>query len=90
MTRLIVAARSIPEIDISKYFDDYEFLVVPKSLFHDDGKLVTPKDKYVILQELKYFYSEINVTTLIEQSESVIILMARQNLKKFLHPNIMT
>ena len=45
MSRLIVAARSRPEIDISKYFGYYEFLVVPKSLFLDDGKLVPTKDK---------------------------------------------
>ena len=45
MSRLIAAARSRPEIDISKYFGYYEFSVVPKSLFLDDGKLVPTKDK---------------------------------------------
>ena len=54
------------------YIGDYEFSVVPKSLLHD-GKLVPTKDKYVILQELEQLYPEINVTTLIEKSESVII-----------------
>ena len=74
MARLIVGVRSIPEIDISKYFGDYEFLVVPKSLLHDDGKLVTGKNKYVILQELEHLSN----------------LMARQTLKKIRHPDIMT
>ena len=37
VSRLIVAARSRPEIDISKYFGDYEFSVVPRSLFHMMG-----------------------------------------------------
>ena len=69
MSRLIVAARSRPEIDISKYFGDSEFSVVPKPLFHDDGKFVQTKDKYVILQELEHLYPEINFTTLIEESE---------------------
>ena len=55
-----MAIRSRSEIDISKYFGDYEFLVVPKSLFHDDGKLVATKDKYFVLQELEYLYPEIN------------------------------
>ena len=73
MPRLIVAARSRPEIDISKYFGDYEFSVVPKSLFHHDGKLVPTKDKYVILQELEHLHQEKNFTTLTEESESVII-----------------
>ena len=73
MSRMIVATRTRPEIDISKYFGDYEFLVVTKSLFHDDGKLVPTKDKYVILQELEHLYRDINFTTLIEESESVVI-----------------
>ena len=59
MSRLIVAARSRPEIDISKYFGDYEFSVVPKSLFLDDRKLVPIKDKYVILQELEHLISQL-------------------------------
>ena len=35
MSRLIEAARSRPEID--KYFGDYEFSVVPRSLLHMMG-----------------------------------------------------
>ena len=46
MSRLIVAARSRPEIDKIKYLGDHQFLVVPKSLFPDDGKLVPTKGKY--------------------------------------------
>ena len=78
LSRPIVAARSRPEINISKYFGDYEFLVVPKSLFHDDSKSVATKDKYVILRELEHLYPKINVTTLTEESESVIYLMTWQ------------
>ena len=37
------------------------------------GKLVSIKDKYVILQELEHLNLEISLTTLIEESESVII-----------------
>ena len=66
MSRLVGAARSRPDIDISKYS---EFSVVPKPLFHDDGKLVQTKDKYVILKELEHLYPEIYFTTLIEESE---------------------
>ena len=32
MSSLIMTDRSRPEIDIAKYFDDYEFLEVPRSL----------------------------------------------------------
>ena len=54
------------------YFGDHEFSVVSKLLFHDDGKFVPTKDKYVILQELEHLYPEINVTTLIDENGSVI------------------
>ena len=54
------------------YIGDYEFSVMTKSLLHGE-KLVPTKEKYVILQELKQLYPEINVTTLIEKSENVVI-----------------
>ena len=72
-SRLILATRRRSEIDISKHFGDYAFSVVPKSFFHDDGKLVPTKDKYVILQELEHLHPEIDFTTLIEESQKVII-----------------
>lgn len=49
MSRLIVSGKSRTEIDISKYFGDYEFPVVTKSLFHDEGKLV-PKKKNILFE----------------------------------------
>lgn len=52
MSRLIVAARRRPEIDISKFFGDYEFLVVPNSLFHDNGKLVPTKVFFTRVRKL--------------------------------------
>ena len=59
---------------------------MPKALFHDDGKLVPTKDKYIILQDLENLYPEINFTTLIEDNESVIIFdgMAVVNRKRVL------
>ena len=45
---------------------------MPRSLFHDDGKLLLTKDKNVILLELEHLYPEINFTTLTEENESVI------------------
>ena len=45
---------------------------MPRSLFHDDGKLLPTKDKNVILLELEHLYPEINFTTLTEENESVI------------------
>ena len=55
------------------YFGDHEFSVMSKLLFHDDGKFLPTKDKYVILQELEHLYPEINFAILIEESENVVI-----------------
>ena len=54
--RLIVSDKSRPEIDISKYFGDYEFPVVTKSLFHGEGKLIPKKEKYIIWKELENLF----------------------------------
>ena len=45
---------------------------MPRSLFHDDGKLLLTKYKNIILQELEHLYPEINFTTLIKVNESII------------------
>ena len=77
-----MATRRRSEIDISKHFGDYAFSVVPKSFFHDDGKLVPTKDKYVILQELEHLHPEIDFTTLIEESQKVIIFDGKAVVKR--------
>ena len=73
MSRPIVAARSRPEIDLSNYFGEFEFSVVPKSLFSADGNLLKTSDKSVIVQEIEKQYPDINITSFREDSDSVLI-----------------
>ena len=73
MSRLIVAARSRPEIDLSNYFGEFEFSVVPKSLFSADGNLLKTSDKSVIVQEIEKQFPDINITNFTEDSDSVLI-----------------
>ena len=53
MTRLLVASRTRPDIDLPKYLGMYEFSVVPRSLFIIDGTLHQTNDKSVIAVELR-------------------------------------
>ena len=39
MTRLLIASRTRPDIDLPRYLGMYEFSVVPRSLFTTDGTL---------------------------------------------------
>ena len=72
-----MASRSRPEIDLPNIFGNYEFSVVPLSLFARDGSLYYGKDESVIAKELREFEPE-EIGTQEEDSESrnVIIIDA--------------
>ena len=53
MTRLLIAARSRPEIDIKSLFGAYEFSVVPRSMFASDGKMLLGNDKSSVMHEIE-------------------------------------
>ena len=53
MTKLLVVSRSRPDIDLSTYLGEYEFTVVPGSLFASDGTLHQTTDKSAISTELR-------------------------------------
>ena len=53
MTRLLVASKIRPDIDLPRYLGMYEFSVVPRSLFTTDGTLHQTNDKSVIAVELR-------------------------------------
>ena len=53
MTRLLIASRSRPDIDLPSKIGAYEFSVVPRSLFTADGSLYQTSDKAVIAEELR-------------------------------------
>ena len=58
MNRILVASRSCAEIDLLNIFGNYEFLVVPLSIFAIEGSLYQDKDKSVIEQELRQLLPE--------------------------------
>ena len=60
MTRLLIASRSRPDIDLKKYLGIYEFSVVPRSLFTPDGSLHYTKDKAIIATELRALHQGSN------------------------------
>ena len=55
MKRILIASRSRPEVDLPNILGNYEFSVVPLSLFAPDGSLYYAKDKSSIGTERREF-----------------------------------
>ena len=53
MSRFIVASRTRQDIDLPYYFGEYEFSVVPRSLFNRYGVLIPSKDKSSVFHLVK-------------------------------------
>ena len=53
MSRFIVASRTGQDIDLSYYFGEYKFSVVPRSLFNRYGVLIPSKDKSSVFHLIK-------------------------------------
>ena len=53
MSRFIVASRTRQDIDLPHYFGEYEFSVVPRSLFNRYGVLIPSKDKSSVFHLIK-------------------------------------
>ena len=51
ISRFLIVRRTRHDIDLPSYLGDYEFSVVPRSLFPLDGQLYKSTDKSVILNE---------------------------------------
>lgn len=49
LSRFLITARKRPELDLEHCLGNFEFSVVPKSLFTNDGEPLTSTDKSVIL-----------------------------------------
>ena len=54
----LITARKRPKIDLEESIDNYEFSVVPKSTFTDDGQLLLSADKAKILHEIESIVKE--------------------------------
>ena len=53
ISRFLIVCRTRHDIDLPSYLGDYEFSVVPRSLFTPDGQLYKSTDKSVILNEIE-------------------------------------
>ena len=58
MSKFVVASRSRDEIDLPYYFGKYEFSVVPRSLFRQDGSLILGTDKSAVMHEIEQLIKE--------------------------------
>ena len=53
ISRFLIVCRTRHDIDLPSYLGDYEFSVVPRSLFTPDGQLYKSTDKSIILNEIE-------------------------------------
>ena len=69
LTRFVMASRERPEVDLPKYLGQYEFSVVPRSMFNSDGIMRIASDKSAIMHEIEKIIGNENVINLPEDSE---------------------
>ena len=67
MQRILIVSQKRPEIDLTKLIGQYEFSVVPRSLFSFDGKLLPCNDKSQLMHAIEEmavmsFEKSMNVT----------------------------
>ena len=53
LTRLTIASRLRPEINLAFYIGNFEFSAVPRSLFARDGGMHLSSDKSVVIHEIE-------------------------------------
>lgn len=68
LTRFLIAARKRPELDLEESFGNYEFTVVPKSLFSSDGQPLTCTDKSSILHHIEDLSNANNIEIINEEN----------------------
>ena len=90
MTRFVVASRLRPEIDLSYYLGNYEFSVVPRSLFLPDGSVLPVKDKSILVRKIEKLIEKNEECVHRVDSPSVIIfdgmaIAQKINIKKSLN-----
>ena len=73
MTRFLVTARKRPELELEFCIGNYEFSVVPKSLFTVDGYPLPCTDKAKLMHHVEDLSVSTNQSTLIQQNSAVVI-----------------
>ena len=63
LRRFVIAARCRPDLDLKDYIGNYEFGVIPRSLFQSDGSLLLPHDKSKVMHGLEGLISECTEVT---------------------------
>ena len=53
VSRFLITAWKRPELELERCIGDYEFSVVPKSLFTEDGVPLVCKDKFIVMNILE-------------------------------------
>ena len=86
LTRLTIASRQRPEINLAFYIGNFEFSAVPRSLFARDGSMHLLSDKSVVIHEIEKMAEnkELEKAASSTNNEGVIIFdgMAIQKIKK--------
>ena len=58
LQRFVIAARCRPDLDLKDCIGNYEFGVIPRSLFQSDGSLLLPHDKSKVMHGREGLISE--------------------------------
>ena len=77
LSRFLITARKRPEIDLEESIGNYEFTVVPHSMFTDDGQPLLSTDKAKLLHEIESLVTEeplADVEYMDQNTKSVIII----------------
>lgn len=75
LSRFLITARKRPEIDLEESIGNYEFSVVPKSMFTDDGQPLLTTDKSKIMHEIESLVSTSTTTQSMEHDSRKVIII---------------
>ena len=62
MIRFLIVSRKRPELNLEKYIDQYEFSVIPRSLFTCDGKLSLESKLADVMHEIEEKMKQANAS----------------------------
>ena len=85
LSRFLITARKRPEIDLEECIGNYEFSVVPKSMFSDDGQPLLTNDKAQTLHEVESLTLESSTTAETDQDTSRCIIVDGMALVNRIH-----
>ena len=74
MSRFLVTARKRPELELEHCIGNYEFSVVPKSLFTVDGQPLACTDKAKLMHHIEELSGSTNpCISLVQQNSAIVI-----------------